>query len=269
MTDDASNQPGYSPHEIAAAERLLAREQEQAVHRGDERRRWLQRLSDGNDARERLETEAFYPARDDGMVDHYDGDHAAVIAETPEGQRKDGWTVERRLLFLDRLAEHGSIVSACRAVGVTRQSVYKLRPRAPAFAAAMDEAIRSSTALLADVLFDRALHGHQVPVLHQGEVVATRTVHHDALGLYLLRVRDPLNYAPIDELDRWKKHRAIDAAPAPAAPPTDLIGQERCLPLTDGGFDPATFHALPAPAAPAPAADPDPATVSTSTTSPS
>jgi hypothetical protein len=82
----------------------------------------------------------------------------------------------------------------------------------------MDEATRASAALLADTLFDRALHGHEVPMLHQGEVVATRTVHHDALGLYLLRVRDPLNYAPIDELERWKKHRAIDAEARTALP---------------------------------------------------
>jgi hypothetical protein len=38
--------------------------------------------------------------------------------------------------------------------------------------------------------------------------------------MYLLRVRDPLNYAPIDQLERWKRHRALPApAAASAAPP--------------------------------------------------
>ncbi len=41
-------------------------------------------------------------------------------------------------------------------------------------------------------------------------------MHHDRLLMYLLRVRDPLNYAPIDELERWKGHRAL-AAPARSA----------------------------------------------------
>lgn len=231
-----------------------ARDKAESFAHNEARRRTLLRIDEGAMARERLATENFDPARDDQTVDHYEGDHAAVVAEVPEGVRRDGWTVERRLLFLDRLAEHGSIVAACRAVGVTRQSVYKLRPRAPAFAAAMDGAVRESVTLLADVLFDRALHGHQVPVLHQGEVVATRTVHHDALGMYLLRVRDPLNYAPIDELERWKKHRALDAAPAAAALPPAAAA----LPA------PAT-SCLPAPDS---SDDRDPATLSTSTTSP-
>ena len=202
--------PTLSRHVLEASHRIAAREQAEARAAADERRRLLAREEESEAARRRLACRRFEPAEDDGSVDIYDGDHAGVIAEVPEGTRRDGWTVERRLLFLDRLAEHGSVKAACAAARVTRQSVYKLRLRAPAFAAAMDEATRAACALLADTLFDRALHGTEVPILHKGEIVATRTVHHDRLALYLLRVRDPLNYAPIDELERWKKHRAIE-----------------------------------------------------------
>jgi hypothetical protein len=197
-------------HVIAAGQRIARREQEEARAQAAERRRHFVREEEAEAARQRLGRARFEPSRDDGMVDLYDGDYDAVIAEVPEGQRRDGWTVERRLLFLDRLSQHGCIVSACAAAGCTRQSAYRLRPRAPAFAAAMDEAMRTSAAVLYDTLFERALHGHEVPMLHKGEVVATRTVHHDQLGIYLLKVRDPLNYAPVDELERWKKHRTID-----------------------------------------------------------
>jgi hypothetical protein len=74
-------------------------------------------------------------------------------------------------------------------------------------------------------LFDRALHGHEVPILHHGDVVATRTVHHDMLGLYLLRVRDPLNFAPPGEGDRWLAGRGLTPLAhqrqAPALPPAE------------------------------------------------
>jgi hypothetical protein len=79
------------------------------------------------------------------------------------------------------------------------------------------------TATLADTLFDRALHGHEVPVMHGGDVVATRTVHHDMLGLHLLRMRDPLNYAPPGEASRWLAGRGLTPLPqrldTPALPP--------------------------------------------------
>jgi hypothetical protein len=139
-----------------------------------------------------------------------------VIAETPAGQRVDGWTAERRVLFLDRLAEHGSVRAACRAASMSREAVRRLRARAPAFDAAYREAMAQNVAVLADAVFDRAIHGSERPVYYKGELVGTRTVHHDALACYLLRVRDPLNYAPIDELDRWQKHRPLEPAAAPA-----------------------------------------------------
>lgn len=233
------------PHVLAASENIAATLREEAAAMAAAREARIARQIESEEARARLAAQRGSAELDDGTVPPLDDEHAAVIAETPDNVRHDGWTAWRRRLFLDRLGEHGSVISAARAAGVTRQSVYKLRARAPAFAAAMDEALRANAALLADVLFDRAMHGHEVPVLYQGEIVATRTVHHDALGLYLLRVRDPLNYAPIDELERWKKQRAIDA------------------PVQRAALDPAP----PAIPAPTPGAAPDPVTLSPLTTS--
>jgi hypothetical protein len=204
----------------------------QAPRRKEEAKPSLQQRVDAAAARDRLARQHTRHDPEDMVADVYDGDYAAVIAEVPPGVRRDGWTVERRLLFLERLAECGSILAAARAAGVSRRSVYKLAPRAPAFAAALDEAMRSANQVLADTLFDRAVHGHEVPIVHKGEVVATRTVHHDALGCYLLRVRDPLNYPPVDELDRWLHRRGADpkqaALPRGAhgalPPPTGLPG---------------------------------------------
>ena len=120
-------------------------------------------------------------------------DYAAVTAETPSGQRPDGWTAARRWLFLERLATTASVQEAARSVGMTRQSARKLYLRAPAFRAAWDEALRESVAVLAETAFHRAIHGTEQQVYYRGQPVGTRDVHHDRLLMSLLRVRDPLN----------------------------------------------------------------------------
>ena len=56
--------------------------------------------------------------------------------------RRDGWTGARQLKFLARLAARPDVRRACAAVGLSRQSAYRLRARDPAFAAAWDEALR-------------------------------------------------------------------------------------------------------------------------------
>lgn len=61
----------------------------------------------------------------------------------PTRTRRDGWTVQRQTDFLGMLAETGSVMGACEAVGMSRKSAYALRSRAGAesFAAAWDAAL--------------------------------------------------------------------------------------------------------------------------------
>jgi hypothetical protein len=58
----------------------------------------------------------------------------------PLRTRRDGWTIERQADFLGMLAECGSVIGACEAVGMSRKSAYRLRalPGAESFAAAWD-----------------------------------------------------------------------------------------------------------------------------------
>ena len=58
----------------------------------------------------------------------------------PRSFRRDGWTPQRQLAFLDILACTGSVTAAARAAGMTGESAYRLRNRASAvsFAAAWD-----------------------------------------------------------------------------------------------------------------------------------
>ncbi len=61
----------------------------------------------------------------------------------PTRSRRDGWTVQRQTDFLGHLAETGSVMGACEAVGMSRNSAYRLRarPDAESFAAAWDAAL--------------------------------------------------------------------------------------------------------------------------------
>jgi molybdenum-dependent DNA-binding transcriptional regulator ModE len=57
--------------------------------------------------------------------------------------RRDGWTAERQLRFLDTLARTRSVTRAARAAGMSRESAYRLRRRKDGalFAAAWDRAL--------------------------------------------------------------------------------------------------------------------------------
>jgi hypothetical protein len=114
--------------------------------------------------------------------------------------------------FIDALGTTGSVAGACAYVGKSRMSAYRLRNRADAghFRAAWDEALRSVTAILADTAFQRAVEGVQKTIWYKGERIGEETVYNDRLLMYLLRVRDPHNYAPVSELDRAQRQRPIE-----------------------------------------------------------
>jgi hypothetical protein len=57
--------------------------------------------------------------------------------------RRDGWTAERQLRFLDALAHTRSVRQAAAAAGMSRESAYRLRERRDGalFAALWDDAL--------------------------------------------------------------------------------------------------------------------------------
>lgn len=61
----------------------------------------------------------------------------------PVGKRHDGWTPARQVCFIGMLYETRSVVAAAKAVGMGRESAYRLRkrPGAAGFAAAWDAAM--------------------------------------------------------------------------------------------------------------------------------
>jgi hypothetical protein len=90
----------------------------------------------------------------------------------PTRARRDGWTVRRQADFLGYLAETGSVLGACEAVGMSRNSAYKLRARsgAESFAAAWDAALGAPVrkVTVRDLHF-LATYGLIRPVLFRGK----------------------------------------------------------------------------------------------------
>lgn len=62
--------------------------------------------------------------------------HPAPDARMPRPAADYRWTDNKAFAFLQALAQHGKVAAAARAVGMTRQSAYRLKGRVPALAEA-------------------------------------------------------------------------------------------------------------------------------------
>lgn len=99
--------------------------------------------------------------------------HGAV-APSVAAPRHDGFTPERQVRFLDRLASSGTVRAACLAAGVSPQAAYVARRRCARFAAAWDAALVLARDHAEAVLAERALDGVEEAVFYHGEEVARR-----------------------------------------------------------------------------------------------
>jgi hypothetical protein len=111
-------------------------------------------------------------------MDSFDADQAALIADfTPvplERQRTDGWTPIAQKRFVIALDAMGSVGAAARAVGMSRNSAYRLRERdgAESFAAAWDRALDTGKARMWDAQMERALDGITTITVRKGGSVS-------------------------------------------------------------------------------------------------
>ena len=100
--------------------------------------------------------------------------------------RHDGWTPEKKRLFLERFAECGVIVEACEAAGMSARAAYNLRDRDPLFAAGLDAACVKARAPLADEAYSRARNGVVERIYRDGVVVAERHRYDNRLTMAVL-----------------------------------------------------------------------------------
>lgn len=85
------------------------------------------------------------------------------MENTPDNTR---WTGEKASTFIKLLARSGQVAACARAVGMSRQSAYRLRARAPKFAEFWDLALGEARRRRASSRRGRYVH----PLLAKGPV---------------------------------------------------------------------------------------------------
>ena len=126
-----------------------------------------------------------------------------VVPFKPEPSRKTGgWSADRQRLYIETLAETGSVHMSAKAAGLSARSAYALRVRSPAFSAAWDAAQQLAVGRLSALAFDRAIHGRIEQVYHQGELVGEKRVPSERLLMWLLSRLDPKRFALPWERDK-------------------------------------------------------------------
>ena len=128
-----------------------------------------------------------------------DGADSTDIAKVlPPAERHDGWTPARQACFLRELAATHCVSAAARAVGMTRQSAYKLRNRLKGepFDIAWRAAFRRQYDALAEAMVERAINGVEVPHFHKGELIHTSRRYDERATVALLALRERLAPAP-------------------------------------------------------------------------
>ena len=111
-------------------------------------------------------------------------------AKKPRKPRHDGWTEERRKIFLAVLRESGCVIDACRVAGVSGTSAYRLRGRDPEMAALWDEALENGQRGLVAVAHQHAVVGKETIIYRNGEEVERRLVPSDSIMALLIKRGD-------------------------------------------------------------------------------
>lgn len=92
----------------------------------------------------------------------------------------------RKAIFLKNLVISTKVNAAARAAKIPLSTVYRWRHHDSQFADDWDAALTTGFALLEMEMLERARHGTERMIFHQGRHVATVQEHNDALSLRLL-----------------------------------------------------------------------------------
>ena len=117
-----------------------------------------------------------------------------MATESNARERHDGFSAERKLLFLALLRDGTSVLDACALAGVSNRTAYNHRHRDPAFARDWGLAVRTYRLPLELAAYQRGVEGIEEPVYAYGKQVGTRRHYSDALLRMLLAGEKPRKY---------------------------------------------------------------------------
>ena len=150
---------------------------------------------------------------------------------TPSSTRQDGWSPERKLRFLDRLAMTGNVRAACASVGMSRETAYALRRRDALFGRGWAAALVLAREAAAELLADAATEGIEEEVLYRGELKGTRRRFDGRLLLAHMARLDKLVAEASGAARDAERFEEILACVAEAEVPGELRIDEEPLPL--------------------------------------
>lgn len=134
---------------------------------------------------------------------------------TRPSQRHDGWTAERQKLFLDRLADSGSVEHAADAAGMSASSAYRLRrrPDAAAFRAAWEQALLEIAEQVEQVALSRLFNGERRQEQRGGLFIEHSRECSDRLLIYMLERTARRRSARYANEEGWQRQCArLDTA---------------------------------------------------------
>lgn len=108
----------------------------------------------------------------------------------PRKPRHDGWTEERRKIFLAVLRQSGCVIDACRVAGMSDTSAYRLREREPEIAEQWDDALANGQRGLVAVAHQHAVVGKETIIYRDGEEVERRVAPSDSIMALLIKRGD-------------------------------------------------------------------------------
>ena len=108
--------------------------------------------------------------------------------------RHDGFSDERKQLFLVALRRGDSVLAACALVGISNRTAYRHREGDPAFARDWDLARRMAKMPLELAAFERGVMGIEEPVYRYGKLSHTNRRLSDAALMKLLAAEQPEKY---------------------------------------------------------------------------
>jgi len=133
----------------------------------------------------------------------------------PLRTRRDGWTVEKQIAFIEALAETGIVEQACRRVGMSRTSADNLRrrPCGVHFRRAWQAAIDYAAYRTEEDAHLRSRHGVARPIFYKGEQVGEYRHYDERLTMFLLRSYRPERYGKAAELLIARREDEVEEGP--------------------------------------------------------
>lgn len=123
-------------------------------------------------------------------------------AGKPCRPRHDGFTPEKQKRFFKVLKKTGCLADACRAAGISRNTVRRWRDRWEAFDEKVETALALASVELDMIAWKRATEGTKETVWRDGRIVYVRQKQSDSMLRLLMQGADPERYGRMGQLPK-------------------------------------------------------------------